>query len=119
MAASHRALLSWLRFRAQARVNNRSWNLACPLATTLSVRLAQQSALCAAHAGLAVLGWQHCAGALCGRACAAADAVLHPLDRNIPDAVALRPDASGARLADAARTLAASAAAGADRLCRQ
>ena len=72
---------------------------ACPR----SGPVAEQPALSAADPDLAVLGGQHRAGAPCRRPRAAADAVLHPLDRHLSDPAALCLAASEAGLAGAAR----------------
>src|SRR5450756_3136639 len=85
----------------------------------LSTRLAQQTALSAFEPDLAVLGRQHRACALRRRPCAAADAVLRPLDRLVHPAVAVCPDPPRAGLAGPARALAADAGAVGNRLCGQ
>src|SRR4051812_40618174 len=119
MPPSRRALLSCRLFRAQPPADNRSRFLARATKARLAALLAQQPAVSAAHTGLAVLGRQHRARALCGRSCPAADIVLRPLDRDLPDAVAVRASASAPGLAHPARALAADPAVLADRLCRQ
>src|SRR6185436_9706441 len=71
---------------------------ACPS----SSQVAEQPALSAADPDLAVLGRQHRAGAPCRRPCAAADAVLRPLDRHLSDPAAVCLAAPEAGLAGAA-----------------
>src|ERR1700761_3115729 len=81
--------------------------------------MAQQPALSAAEPDLAVLGRQYRAGTLCRRPRPADDAVLHPLDRRIRGAAAVRLAASESRLAGVAATAAAAGRAVGHRLRAQ
>src|ERR1700746_3081364 len=83
--------------RAKSSANN--LHLVRRIHAPLPAQLAEQPALSAAQPCLVVLGRQHRARPLCRRPCAAVDAVLHPLDRGVPDPLAVCEGPSAARLA--------------------
>src|SRR5690349_24417140 len=66
--------------------------------------MAQSSTISAAQPGLAILGRQYRARALCCRPCAADNAHLRPVDRRVLYAAAVRAASSGKGLAGATRS---------------
>src|SRR6266699_1354661 len=107
--SAHRAPVLQARYQRLAR----------RIPAPLTIALAQQPALSAIEPDLAVLGRQHRAGALCRGPRAAADSVLHPMDRLVHPAMAICQPPSQEGLACAARAMATAAGAGGHRLCHQ